>query len=107
MIAARVLGLGACAFVAACASPQRNEFVARVPVSASLVLGAGASDGSAFAAREDARLGAVSNAERRVADDAFVVIYDRQQSLDGRPYNNYRSVTRTIERLTRDGGGMR
>ena len=101
MIAVRVLGLAACVCLAACANQPRAMFVARAPVRSSLVLGAGGADASRFAARSDARLGAIGDAERRVAEEAVISVYDRQQIFDGRLYNDYRSVTRTYERLAR------
>jgi hypothetical protein len=101
MIAARVLGLLCCGCLFACASPSRNEFVERAPVRPTLVLGAGGADSSTYAFRSDDRLGATSEAYRRVSEDATVFVYDRQQSINGRPNNLYWSVTRTNERLER------
>lgn len=75
------------------------QFVERAPVRASLVRGSGASDATLYFARSDDRLGAMTESYRRVSEDATVFVYDRQQSINGRPNNLYWSVTRTNERL--------
>jgi hypothetical protein len=77
------------------------QLVERAPVRPSLVLGAGASDSSYYVARSDGRLGMMTESYRRVSEDATVFVYDRQQSINGRPNNLYWSVTRTNERLER------
>ncbi|MEY3144023.1 MAG: hypothetical protein RLY21_2516 [Planctomycetota bacterium] len=101
MIAARVLGLVTCASLAGCANSTRMEFVERAPLRPSLVVGSGNADSTLFASRSDARLGAVTESYRRVSEDASVFVYDRQQTINGRPNNLYWSVTRTNERLER------
>lgn len=101
MIATRVLGLIACASTVGCASSQRMEFVKRAPVSPLLVVGAGGVDAAMYATRSDDRLGAVTESYRRISEDATVFVYDRQQTINGRPNNLYWSVTRTNERLER------
>lgn len=111
MIATRVLGLILCASLAACADPQRMEFADRAPLHRSLVLGGGSIDPDSidpdsidpamYLARNDGRLGAVTESYRRVSEEATVYVYDRLQTVNGRPNNLYWSVTRTNERLER------
>ena len=101
MIATRVLGLIFCASLAACADPQRMEFVDRAPLHRSLVLGGGTVDPEMYASRNDGRLGAVTESYRRISEDATVYVYDRLQTVNGRPNNLYWSVTRTNQRLER------
>jgi hypothetical protein len=101
MIALGILGLAATTTCGGCAARPEMTHVARAPVANSLVRGGGAADAGMYVARSDARLGTLSISERRIAEDAIVTVYDRQQTLDGRFYNNYRSVTRTTERLRR------
>lgn len=75
------------------------EFVERDPLRPSLVLGAGGADSTLYAFRSDARLGAMTESYRRVSENATIYVYDRQQSINGRPNNLYWSVTKTNERL--------
>jgi hypothetical protein len=101
MIVTRVLGLAAFALLAGCGGSTRMEFVDRAPLRPSLVMGAASADSNMFASRSDGRLGAAAESYRRVSEDATVFVYDRQQSINGRPNNLYWSVTRTNERLER------
>ncbi len=100
-IALGVLGLAVIATCGGCASSTDLVHVTRTPVKHSLVAGAESARGETFFARADARLGAVSNAERRIPEDALITVYDRQHTINGQFYNHYRSVTRTTERLAR------
>jgi hypothetical protein len=43
----------------------------------------------------------MTEAYRRVSEDATISVYDRQQTINGRFNNFYWSVTRTNERLER------
>lgn len=101
MIAVRVLGLLSCGCLFACANSSRMEFVERAPMRPMLVLGAGGADSSMYSFRSDERLGAMTEAYRRVSEDATIYVYDRQQTINGRFNNLYWSVTRTNERLER------
>jgi hypothetical protein len=100
-IALGVLGLAATMTCGGCAPRVEWTQPLRAPVTHSLVRGGAALEPGMFVARSDDRLGTLSISERRIAEDAVVTVYDRQQTLDGRFYNNYRSVTRTTERLRR------
>ena len=100
-IGIRVLGPIAASTVIFASSGCTNAPTSFVPsrsgVSASLVAGATAE----FNARNDDTLGTERDAIMRVSESATIRTYDRQQIVNGRPYNDYDTITRARERFAR------
>jgi len=84
----------ACILPAACTTAPRTCVPPRATLHASLVRFA-TDDGDAFdASRNDGILGADREPIVRVIDGSTTFTYDRQQIFNGRPWDNFRVITR-------------
>lgn len=93
-----VLGPGAlAALLTGCATKAVDSVPTRAPVSPRLV--SGSCDG--FASRNDARLGTPRDPFVRDYELAVISTYDRQQIINGRPYVDFDTITRSRERFER------
>jgi hypothetical protein len=93
-----VLGPGALvALLTGCAPKAVDAVPARASVAPRLV--SGSCDG--FASRNDARLGTPRDPVVRDYELAVISTYDRQQIINGRPYVDFDTITRSRERFER------
>lgn len=95
-----ILVLGPCvlaAFLGGCAPKVVDAVPARAAVSPALVSGSNVG----FDARNDARLGTPRDPIVRDYGISVTATYDRQQIINGRPYVDFDTITRSRERFER------
>lgn len=95
-----IVVLGPCvlaALLGGCASQVLDAVPARAAVSPALVSGSNVG----FEARNDARLGTPRDPLVRDYGISVTATYDRQQIINGRPYVDFDTITRSRERFER------
>ena len=115
-IAPILLGSGLCTLGSGCASQQsKSSSVALIPSSCSLVVPSGelrmvqlmaglpetGAEYGPFSGRNDARLGTRQAPFERIEDGYERIIFDRQFTSVGRPYNVYQDTTYAAKRISR------